>query len=125
MNKCDYPGEVCHKPNKCYDNPHYDEDICAIQSKQYDDCVAQNERRKLYAILPIALVSMIGGFFIPNKTVGVSISIGGLLLLMNVVWDNWYKMDEGIKLSLMAVTFIILVYAGVNYQRLLKHFKIE
>ena len=67
---------------------------------------------------------MIGGFFIPNKNIGASISIAGLLLLLNVVWDNWYKMDEGVKLSLMAATFVILIAVAMNIQRLLQRFEV-
>ena len=74
-------------------------------------------------MLPIALASMIGGFFIPNKTIAVAISISGLLLLLKTVADNWWKMDEKTKLGLMAATFVILIAVIMYIDKGLKYFK--
>jgi len=129
---CKYPdGDVCSEYTYDYEtgshksNMHYDEARCELERKEYDDCRAQNELMRLYTILPIALASMIGGLFIPNKPIAIAISLAGLLLLLNVVWDNWYKMDEKTKLALMGATFVILIFAIINIEKGMKYFRLE
>lgn len=67
---------------------------------------------------------MIGGLFIPNKSIAIAISLSGLLLLLTTVWDNWYKMDEKTKLGLMAATFVVLIAPIINMEKSNKVFKI-
>lgn len=130
--KCVYPDyKICNQYDSNWNilgnsksiNPEYDPERCAAESKAYDDCMAKNERTRLYAILPIALASMIGGFFIPNKTIAVAISISGLLLLLKTVADNWWKMDEKTKLGLMAATFVILIAVIMYIDKGMKYLK--
>lgn len=100
----------------------YSEEECDEGYKEYDKCRSDNDLKRLYAILPIALLSMIGGLFIPNKPISIAISMSGLLLLFNIVADNWSKMDEKTKLILMGVTFIILILTIINIEKAMKFF---
>lgn len=94
-------------------------------NQESDNCITKNNNKRLYTLLPIALISMIGGFFIPNKTIGVAISTSGLLILLTIIWDNWYNMAQGVKLALMAATLLILIFVAINLSKFKEMLKID
>lgn len=92
--------------------------------KNHDQCLdmkkmktKQIETYKFYLLMIIGVLSLIFGTTLITKHIILSNSmlLGGLFMIMSALYNNWYNIDDNMRLILSGISLTILIYFSIRY----------
>lgn len=84
---------------------------------EYQKEMKQYSENRFYVVVPLGILAIIIGIFIPLQAIGTGLIFGGVFSIIEGYLGYWYYLSNELRFISLLIAFIILIIAGYKKLR--------
>ena len=82
------------------------------RSLKYEEEMKQYSENQFYVIVPLGILAILIGIFIPLQAIGTGLIFGGIFSIIEGYLGYWYYLSNELKFISLVIAFIVLILTG-------------
>lgn len=83
----------------------------------YEKEMKQYSENQFYVIVPLGILAILIGIFIPLQAIGTGLIFGGVFSIIEGYLGYWYYLSNELRFISLLIAFIVLIIAGYKKLR--------
>lgn len=82
------------------------------RSLQYQKEMEQYSENQFYVIVPLGILAILIGIFVPLQAIGTGLIFGGIFSIVDGYLGYWFYLSNELKFISLVIAFIVLILTG-------------
>jgi len=82
------------------------------RSLKYQKEMEKYSEKQFYIIVPLGVLAILIGIFVPLQAIGTGLIFGGILSIIEGYLGYWYYLSNDLKFISLVIAFIVLILTG-------------